>query len=38
MPRSLFPLEIGKDYVLALVRDEMDVETLLLYPLDRSER
>jgi len=38
MPRPLYPLEIGKNYVLALVRNEMDVETILLYALDRSEQ
>jgi len=36
MPRPLFPIEIGEDYVLGLVRDGLDVETILLYPLDRS--
>jgi hypothetical protein len=38
MPRPLFPLDIGKNHVLALVRDELGVETLLLYKLDRSDR
>ena len=36
MPEGLFPLEIGEDYVLGLVRDEMNVETLLLYRLERG--
>ena len=38
MPRPLYPFEIGMGYVLALVRDELGVETLLLYKLDRSQR
>lgn len=36
MPDGLFPLEIGEDYVLGLSRDEMNVETLLLYRLERG--
>jgi hypothetical protein len=33
-PRTL-PLEIGPDYLLGLTRDELDVETLTLWPLTR---
>jgi len=29
-------LEIGEDYVLALYRDEMDVEYVRSYPLTRG--
>jgi hypothetical protein len=32
-PGTLRPLEIGKDYLLGVVRDEDDVETVVLFRL-----
>lgn len=37
LPDRAFPLEIGADYVLGRVTDEMDVESVALYPLQRPE-
>lgn len=34
-PEDFFPMEIGPDYVLGVSRDELDVETVHLYPLHR---
>ena len=34
-PPSFFPLDIGRDYVLGLAKDELDVEALQLYRLER---
>lgn len=34
-PGDLFPLEIGDDYMLAVLRDDMDVQTVALFSLDR---
>jgi hypothetical protein len=34
-PPGLYVLEIGEDYILGLVRDELDVESVRLYALDR---
>jgi len=33
MPAGLEVFEIGEDYVLGLVRDDLDVERLMLHPL-----
>ena len=33
IPKRLSILEIGVDYVLALTRDELDVERVALFPL-----
>jgi hypothetical protein len=35
-PQGFRPLEIGRDYVLGLFLDEMDVETIQMYELFRS--
>jgi hypothetical protein len=35
LPRGFTPTEIGSDYVLGTVRDEMDVETVRLFALTR---
>jgi hypothetical protein len=37
-PPGLFPLEIGEDYVLGVVRDRFDVETVRLYSLVRRQQ
>lgn len=36
LPASLLPLDIGMDYILGVERDELDVEHVRLYALDRS--
>ena len=35
-PPGVFLLEVGDDYVLGVSRDELDVETVSLYELDKS--
>jgi len=35
IPRRVYPLEIGDDYLLGLHRDELDVEYVHLYSLER---
>lgn len=35
-PAGFTPLEIGSDYILALARDEMEVEAVVLLPLRRG--
>jgi hypothetical protein len=35
-PPGLFVLEIGTDYVLGVAYDDLDVESVRLYTLDRS--
>lgn len=36
LPRRFHPLEIGEDYVLGVGRNELDVEHVRMYRLDRS--
>ena len=36
-PEGLLIYEIGEDYIVGLVRDEMDVEFIQVWPLDRVE-
>jgi hypothetical protein len=36
MPERTFPVEIGADYMLGITRDEFDVESLTLWPLQRG--
>ncbi len=38
MPERTLPLDIGTDYVLGLTRDELDVERLTLWRLERGRR
>ena len=33
MPQRLTPLEIGRDYLLGVERDELDVESVVVIPL-----
>jgi hypothetical protein len=35
LPAAYEPLEIGRDYILALVRDTLDVESVVMLPLER---
>lgn len=35
MPADFEPLEIGEDYLLGVLTDELDVEHLVLYGLER---
>jgi hypothetical protein len=35
-PRGFYPLEIGADYLLGIVKDELDVESVVMLPLDRG--
>lgn len=35
MPREFRPLEIGEDYLLGVLTDELDVQHLVLYDLER---
>ncbi len=37
LPREMELLEIGSDYVMGLVRDELDVEYVRMYGLDRPD-
>lgn len=37
LPGELEPLEIGDDYVLSVKRDELDVESVVLYRLEKGE-
>ena len=38
LPAGLQVLEVGEDYLLGLYRDELDVEYLRLYALERPDR
>ena len=34
LPHELDPLDIGRDYVLGRARDELEVETIVLFEID----
>ena len=36
MPAGLVIHEIGKDYILGKLRDELDIEYVQVWPLERS--
>ena len=36
MPSTFFPMDIGENWILGLERDEMDVEYMVLYPLQKG--
>ena len=36
MPPGFFPMDIGEDWILGVERDEMDVEYVTLYPLEKG--
>jgi len=35
-PPGFFPMEIGTDYLLGIQRDDFDVETVVIYPIERG--
>jgi hypothetical protein len=35
-PQGVYPLEVGEDYVVGLVRDELDVQSIAEFTLDRQ--
>ncbi len=36
LPEGLRPTDIGEDYVLGVIRDDLDVEQVRMYPLHRT--
>lgn len=36
LPTGFFPMDIGEDWILGVERDELEVEYVTLYPLDRG--
>jgi hypothetical protein len=38
MPLKTFPLDIGPDWILGVTRDELDVESLTVWGLERPGR
>jgi len=36
LPEGFRPTDIGEDYVLGIIRDDLDVEQVRMYPLHRD--